>query len=113
MNNRVTDPSVTDPAAEAREPLYPMLLTAEEAAAKLAICRTKVYELLRNGHLASIRIGASRRIPVAALAEYVQRLRGEQNVDPGMCLTFGQDRQPFSEMGTIAEERRGRGARYD
>ena len=55
-----------------------LLMTAEEAADALAICRTKVYELLRNGQLESIRIGGSRRIPTSALAEYVRRLRVEQ-----------------------------------
>jgi excisionase family DNA binding protein len=55
----------------------PLLLTAEQAAASLAICRTKVYELLRTGELESIRIGSSRRIPAVALAEYVQRIRSE------------------------------------
>jgi excisionase family DNA binding protein len=88
-----------------------LLLTAEQTAASLPICRTKVSELLRNGQLESIRIGASRRIPSAALAEYVQRLRDEQRVDPEMSWTFGHERRPFSDMGTIGEVRRGRGAR--
>jgi excisionase family DNA binding protein len=34
-----------------------------------------VYELLRAGVIESVRIGASRRIPVAAIEEYVERLR--------------------------------------
>ncbi len=59
-----------------------LLLTAEEVADALAICRTKVCELLRNGQLESIRIGSSRRIPRSALAEYVQRLRVEQSCTP-------------------------------
>ncbi len=52
-----------------------LLVTPEQAAIRLAICRTKVYELLRKGELESVRIGSSRRIPAAALADYVQRLR--------------------------------------
>lgn len=55
----------------------PLLLTAEQAATALAICRTKVYELLRSGELESVQIGASRRIPTAALEDYVQRLRDQ------------------------------------
>ena len=43
----------------------------------LGICRSKVYELLRAGAIESVRIGASRRIPVAAVTEYVERLRRE------------------------------------
>ncbi len=63
--------------AKAAEPL---LVTAEQAAVSLSICRTKVYELLRNGELESVQIGTSRRIPAAALAEYVERLRAGQTV---------------------------------
>lgn len=53
----------------------PLLLTPEQAADALAICRTKVYELISTGRLDSVRIGASRRIPVTALEEFVDRLR--------------------------------------
>ena len=53
-----------------------LLLTPEEAAA-LGICRSKLYELLQAGAIESIHIGASRRIPVAAMVEYVERLRRE------------------------------------
>lgn len=38
-------------------PARPLLLTAEQAASALAICRTKVYELLRSGELESVQIG--------------------------------------------------------
>lgn len=51
-----------------------MLLTPEEAAQALSIGRSKLYELLRAGVLGSVRIGGSRRIPVAALHEYVAEL---------------------------------------
>jgi excisionase family DNA binding protein len=67
-------------------PFGQLLLTAEQAATSLAICRTRVYELLRSGQLESIRIGTSRRIPGAALAEYVERLRKEQQGDLGNDL---------------------------
>jgi excisionase family DNA binding protein len=60
-----------------------LLLTAEQAAMALAICRTKVYELLRNGELESVQIGVSRRIPATALAEYVQSLRDQARVPVG------------------------------
>jgi excisionase family DNA binding protein len=39
----------------------PLLLTPEQAATCLAICRTKLYELLRRGELESVQIGSSRR----------------------------------------------------
>jgi excisionase family DNA binding protein len=66
----------------------PLLLTPEQAATCLAICRTKVYELLRQGELESVRIGSSRRIPTAALAEYVQRLR----TGPASAVTVTTER---------------------
>jgi excisionase family DNA binding protein len=58
----------------------PLLLTAEQAASAVSICRTKVYELLRTGQLESVQIGSSRRIPVDALDEFVLRLRNTSNV---------------------------------
>jgi excisionase family DNA binding protein len=67
----------------------PLLLTPEQAATCLAIGRTKVYELPRRGELESVRIGSSRRIPVAALAEYVQRLRNGSAV----MVTTNRDNQ--------------------
>jgi excisionase family DNA binding protein len=52
-----------------------LLLRPEEAAELLSIGRSKVYELIGTGELVSVRIGASRRIPAQALAEFVQRLQ--------------------------------------
>ena len=40
-----------------------LLLTVPEAAEALAISRSKLYELLASGAIASIRIDGSRRIP--------------------------------------------------
>lgn len=51
-----------------------LLFTAEEAAEILKISRCKVYDLLRNQDLRSVKIGGSRRIPRASLEEYVARL---------------------------------------
>ena len=55
-----------------------LLLTVPEAAEALAISRSKLYELLAAGVVASIRIDGSRRIPLAALETYIAgRLRAE------------------------------------
>lgn len=51
-----------------------LLMTAKEAADALGIGRSKVYELIAEGQLRSVRIGASRRIPVPALQEFVADL---------------------------------------
>jgi excisionase family DNA binding protein len=45
-----------------------LLLTVPEAAEVLAISRSKLYELLASGAIASIRIDGSRRIPLTARA---------------------------------------------
>ena len=55
-----------------------LLLTVPEAAEALAISRSKLYELLASGAIASIRIDGSRRIPLTALEEYVSRLLAER-----------------------------------
>ena len=54
-----------------------MLLKPEEVAECLNIGRSKVYELMRAGALESVRIGACRRIPRAAVQTYVESLRSE------------------------------------
>jgi excisionase family DNA binding protein len=55
-----------------------VLLTPEQAANALGIGRWKLYDLLRQGRLRSIRIGSCRRISTAALAELVSELEAEQ-----------------------------------
>jgi excisionase family DNA binding protein len=54
-----------------------LLLTPEEVADALRIGRAKVYDLMRNGHLRSIKIGGSRRVPRSALEQYVAGLLDE------------------------------------
>jgi excisionase family DNA binding protein len=51
-----------------------ILLTAEEAAEVLGVGKSTVYDLMRMRLLRSVRIGRSRRIPVAACRELVDRL---------------------------------------
>jgi len=58
-----------------------LLLTPEEAAASLAVGRTKVYELLSSGALESVRIGTCRRIPVVALQRFVEALQVNDDDD--------------------------------
>jgi excisionase family DNA binding protein len=48
-----------------------LLLTVPEAADALAISRSKLYELIAAGRIASIRIDGSRRIPLTALEAYI------------------------------------------
>ena len=51
-----------------------MLLTVEETAAQLRIARRRVFEMIRDGSLPSVKIGRSRRIRSADLAAYVAKL---------------------------------------
>lgn len=55
-----------------------LLLTPEAAASRLSCGRSTVYELIAAGRLESIRIGRSRRIPVAALERFIETERREQ-----------------------------------
>jgi excisionase family DNA binding protein len=49
-----------------------LLLRPEEAARLLAIGRSKLYELLASGELASVRIGRLRRVPLRAVEEFIE-----------------------------------------
>ena len=51
-----------------------LLLSPEEAAEALGVGRSRVYDLMRKRELMSVRIGKSRRVPVAAVRSYVERL---------------------------------------
>ncbi len=54
-----------------------MLLKVEEAAQRLALSRSVVYDLLRRGAIRSVLIGRSRRVPVTALQAFVGALESE------------------------------------
>lgn len=58
-----------------------LLLTPEEAAVVLGVGRTKLYELMGDGLIESVRIGGSRRVPVAAIDRFVECLRGGDSQD--------------------------------
>ena len=62
-----------------------LLFTPEEAAERLSIGRSRIFELISSGRLRSVRIGASRRIPAAALTDFVNELTGSEV--PGKTLT--------------------------
>ena len=47
------------------------LLTVIQAAEHLCLSRSKVYELLADGTLPSVRIGRNRRITVSALTDFI------------------------------------------
>ncbi len=51
-----------------------LLLTPEEAAERLSLSRTMIYELIRTGELQSVKVGRARRIPAGALDDFVNGL---------------------------------------
>ena len=55
-----------------------LLLTVEEAAAKLGVQRTTMFKLMRSGEVRSVHVGRLRRVPVACLDEYVAHLLAEE-----------------------------------
>ena len=65
-----------------RNGMQRLLLTPEDAADLLSIGRSKLYELIGDGRLASVRIGASRRVPMSALVEFVESLQETWNQPP-------------------------------
>ena len=54
------------------------LLKPTEAADMLGIGRTRIYEMLAEGELPSIRIGRSVRVPVAALNKWIEERQNNQ-----------------------------------
>lgn len=67
-----------------------LLLTPPEAAHALGISRSKLYELLRDGVVPSIRIGSCRRIALEDLATVVAQMRMAVTVAAQMAAA-GED----------------------
>lgn len=58
------------------------LLTVNEAAARLAIGRTMLYELIARRELRTMKIGRARRIPESAVDEWITRRLRDQAAEP-------------------------------
>ena len=54
-----------------------LLLTVVEAAHRLGIGRTLMYELLGSGQIRSVHVGRLHKVPVDALARFVERCQGD------------------------------------
>ena len=48
-----------------------LLLTVNQAATRLGIGRSFLYDLMLRGELQSVKLGRARRIPVAALEKFI------------------------------------------
>lgn len=49
------------------------VLTVPEAMAALQLSRSKIYDLMRTGQLASLTAGRTRRIPAEAVQDFIRR----------------------------------------
>lgn len=69
-----------------------ILLDVGEAARRLAIGRSLLYRLILEGHVQSVKIGRSRRVPVWALEEFVKtKVNDTKEVDfPFRAPTLGR-----------------------
>jgi excisionase family DNA binding protein len=54
-------------------PIEPLLVRVEDAARILSLSRSTIYQMLDSGELPSVRRGAARRIPVAAIHAWIAR----------------------------------------
>ena len=54
-----------------------LLLTIPQAAHRLGVGRTTVYELTNAGHLEVAHIGRCARIPVASVDAFIERIRDQ------------------------------------
>lgn len=52
------------------------LLKVEEAARRLSISRTVLYQLMDAGDIDYVKVGRSRRVVKASLGAYIERQRG-------------------------------------
>ena len=55
-----------------------LLLRVPEAAAQLGISRAKLYELIADGSIRSVRVGGCRRIRASDLHDFVEALVASQ-----------------------------------
>ena len=61
------------------EEIPPILFTTDEVARLLGIGKCRVYDLIRQRELRSVKVGASRRISAKALADYVHELELQES----------------------------------
>ncbi|HEY5187090.1 MAG TPA: helix-turn-helix domain-containing protein, partial [Actinomycetes bacterium] len=64
-----------------------LLLPVDEAARRLSIGRSLLYELLAAGEIHSIHVGRLRRVPISALTEFVNRQSNESRTATGSATS--------------------------
>ncbi|MDQ6876272.1 MAG: helix-turn-helix domain-containing protein [Candidatus Dormibacteraeota bacterium] len=58
-----------------------LLVTLDEAGRRLSLSRRSVQSLIYEGHLASVRVGRSRRVAVVDLEAFVAQLRQHDHAE--------------------------------
>jgi excisionase family DNA binding protein len=59
-----------------------LLLTVEEAAHRIGVCRSIMFKLIREGDVRSVKVGRLRRVTPAALEDFVARLSRDGDEEP-------------------------------
>lgn len=92
--------------APAPEPPSPprLMLTVEEAGDLLSLSRSATYDLIKAGHLRSVKIGGRRRVPRAALEDYVAGL--DRRAAAPSRTRAGDSRSLANDLGGRAASRR-------
>lgn len=80
----------------ARAPDERLLLSVDEAARRLSIGRSHLYEHLLRGTLRSVRIGRSRRIAARDLEAFIERLL-QDSADTSPLIDAGLAYQPVKK----------------
>jgi excisionase family DNA binding protein len=62
-----------------------LLLTVEEAADRISICRSTMFKLIRQGDVKSVKVGRLRRVTPSALEDYVRQLSAPVD-SAALCL---------------------------
>jgi excisionase family DNA binding protein len=70
------DPSRT----ESKMIMERLLLSPDQVAESLGVCRSRVYDLMRTRELPSVKIGRARRVPVSAVRAYVDQLTDSRDL---------------------------------
>ena len=78
--------------------MKPELVSLPEAAVALAISLSTVKRLIHDGRLPSVHVGASRRVPTAAIREFVAQLCLDEGLsDLAATVLAGDDSHQSEE----------------
>jgi len=64
----------TQAGQESKMIMERLLLSPDQVAESLGVCRSRVYDLMRTRVLPSVKIGRARRVPLSAVRAYVDQL---------------------------------------